>query len=63
VRGARDAQTSIFENFSNHEYGVRLEKLSQVLDRQPAFVGGITVPPDAQSPGICAPILNAFNVG
>ena len=38
MRVTRDAQTSIFENFSNHEFGVRLEKLSQVLDQHPAMV-------------------------
>ena len=32
MRVTRDAQASIFENFSNHEYGLRLQKLSQVLD-------------------------------
>lgn len=35
MRETRNAQASIFEHYSNHEYGVRLRKLSDVLDRQP----------------------------
>lgn len=38
MRVTRDAQVSIFENLANHEYGARLEKLSQVLDEHPAIV-------------------------
>lgn len=35
MRETRNAQVSIFEHYSNHEYGIRLRKLSEVLDRQP----------------------------
>lgn len=38
MRETRYAQTSIFEHYSNHEYGVRLRKLSEVLDRQPEIL-------------------------
>lgn len=38
MRETRHAQTSIFEHYSNHEYGVRLRKLSEVLDRQPEML-------------------------
>jgi len=35
MRETRNAQASIFEHYSNHECGVRLRKLSKVLDRHP----------------------------
>ncbi|UQG62205.1 ISNCY family transposase [Marinobacter sp. M3C] len=38
MRETRNAQASIFEEYSNHEYGVRLRKLSEVLDRQPEIL-------------------------
>ena len=38
MRETRNAQTSIFEHYSNHEYGVRLRKLSEVLDRHPEIL-------------------------
>lgn len=41
MRETRNAQASIFEHYSNHEYcmyGVRLRKLSEVLDRQPEIL-------------------------
>jgi len=38
MREIRNAQVSIFEHYSNHEYGVRLRKLSEVLDRQPEIL-------------------------
>lgn len=38
MRETRNAQVSIFEHYSNHEYGVRLRKLSEVLDRQPEIL-------------------------
>ncbi|WP_300498551.1 ISNCY family transposase [Marinobacter sp.] len=38
MREARNAQASIFEHYSNHEYGVRLRKLSEILDRQPEIL-------------------------
>lgn len=38
MRGTRIAQTSIFENYSSHEYGVQLRKLSDILDQYPEIV-------------------------
>ncbi len=38
MRETRNAQASIFEEYSNHEYGVRLRKLSEILDRQPEIL-------------------------
>uniref|UniRef100_UPI0035C68FD0 transposase n=1 Tax=Marinobacter sp. TaxID=50741 RepID=UPI0035C68FD0 len=38
MRETRNAQVSIFEHYSNHEYGVRLRKLSDVLDSQPEIL-------------------------
>ena len=38
MREARNAQASIFEEYSNHEYGVRLRKLSEILDRHPGIL-------------------------
>jgi IS5 family transposase len=38
MRETRNAQASIFEEYSNHEYGVRLRKLSGVLDRHPGIL-------------------------
>jgi IS5 family transposase len=38
MRETRNAQASIFEHYSNHEYGVRLRKLSEVLDRHPEIM-------------------------
>lgn len=38
MRETRNAQASIFEHYSNHEYGVRLQKLSEVLDRHPEIL-------------------------
>lgn len=38
MRVTRIAQVSIFENFSNHEYGVRLQKLSKILDQNPEIL-------------------------
>jgi len=40
MRETRNAQVSIFENYSNHEYGSRLRKLSEVLDEHPALLDG-----------------------
>jgi len=39
MRETRDAQASIFEYYSDHEYGVRLRKLSQILDQHPEILG------------------------
>ncbi|RCV87417.1 ISNCY family transposase, partial [Vreelandella rituensis] len=38
MRETRHAQASIFEHYSNHEYGIKLQKLSEVLDRQPEIL-------------------------
>lgn len=38
MRETRNAQVSIFEHYSNHEYGIRLRKLSEVLDRHPEIL-------------------------
>lgn len=38
MRETRYAQASIFEHYSNHEYGIKLQKLSEVLDRQPEIL-------------------------
>lgn len=38
MRETRNAQVSIFEHYSNHEYGTRLRKLSEVLDRHPEIL-------------------------
>ncbi|MFN2411317.1 MAG: ISNCY family transposase, partial [Halomonas sp.] len=38
MREARHAQASIFEHYSNHEYGIRLQRLSEVLDKQPEIL-------------------------
>jgi IS5 family transposase len=38
MRETRNAQASIFEHYSDHEYGVRLRKLSEVLDRHPEIL-------------------------
>lgn len=38
MRETRNAQASIFEHYSNHEYGSRLQKLSEVLDRHPEIL-------------------------
>jgi IS5 family transposase len=38
MRETRNAQASIFEEYSNHEYGVRLQKLSEVLDKHPGIL-------------------------
>jgi len=38
MRETRNAQASIFEEYSNHEYGVRLRKLSKILDRHPGIL-------------------------
>ena len=38
MRKIRSAQTSILEQYSNHEYGVRLRKLSEILDRHPEIL-------------------------
>lgn len=38
MRETHNAQVSIFEHCSNHEYGVKLRKLSEVLDRQPEIL-------------------------
>ena len=38
MREARNAQVSIFEYYSNHEYGVRLRRLSEVLDEHPEIL-------------------------
>ena len=38
MRETRNAQSSIFEEYSNHEYGVRLRKLSEILDRHPGIL-------------------------
>ena len=38
MRETRNAQASIFEHYSNHEYGIRLQKLSEVLDRHPGIL-------------------------
>lgn len=38
MRVTRTAQVSIFEKFSEHEYGIQLKRLSEVLDQQPQLV-------------------------
>lgn len=38
MRETRNAQASIFEQYSNHEYGVRLRKLSEALDKHPEIL-------------------------
>ena len=38
MRETRSTQASIFEHYSNHEYGSRLQKLSEVLDRHPEIL-------------------------
>lgn len=38
MRETRYAYASIFEHYSNHEYGTRLRKLSEVLDRHPEIL-------------------------
>lgn len=38
MRETRVAQASIFENYSKHEYGVRLKNLSGLLDRHPEIL-------------------------
>jgi IS5 family transposase len=38
MRQSRVAQTSIFEKYSQHEFGVRLEQLSHILDRYPEIL-------------------------
>lgn len=38
MRETRNAQASIFDHYSNHEYGIRLRKLSEVLDRHPEIL-------------------------
>ena len=38
LREIRNAKAIIFEHYSNHEYDVRLRKLSEVLDRQPEIL-------------------------
>jgi IS5 family transposase len=39
MRETRVAQISIFENYSQHEFGVRLKRLSKILDRYPDILG------------------------
>jgi IS5 family transposase len=38
VRETRVAQISIFENYSKHEFGVRLKTLSHILDKHPEIL-------------------------
>ena len=38
MRETRVAQSSIFENYSEHELGVRLKSLSDLLDRHPEIL-------------------------
>ena len=38
MRETRNAQISIFEDYSNHEYGIRLRRLSEVLDEHPEIL-------------------------
>ena len=38
MRETRVAQASIFENYSEHELGVRLKSLSELLDRHPEIL-------------------------
>lgn len=38
MRETRIAQGSIFENYSNHEYGTRLRRLSDLLDQHPEIL-------------------------
>lgn len=38
MRETRNAQTSIFENYSEHEYGMQLKQLSELLDDYPQLV-------------------------
>ena len=38
MRETRNAQISIFEHYSNHEYGIRLRRLSEVLDEHPEIL-------------------------
>ncbi|MFT5505586.1 MAG: IS5 family transposase [Gammaproteobacteria bacterium] len=38
MRETRVAQVSIFENYSQHELGVRLKSLSDILDRHPEIL-------------------------
>jgi IS5 family transposase len=38
MRQSRVAQISIFEKYSQHEFGIRLEQLSKILDRYPEIL-------------------------
>jgi IS5 family transposase len=38
MRETRVAQASIFENYSEHEFGVRLKHLSEILDQHPEIL-------------------------
>jgi len=38
MREIRVAQISIFENYSKHEFGVRLKTLSHLLDKHPGIL-------------------------
>lgn len=38
MRVTRIAQASIFEKFSDHEYGIKLQKLSRILDQNPEIL-------------------------
>lgn len=42
MRKVRVAQVSIFESYSEHEFGVRLKRLSELLDQQPEVLSLIT---------------------
>jgi len=52
MRETRSAQTSLFEEYSNHEYGVRLRKLSEILDRHPGILDMVTA--DLIGPSVSA---------
>jgi IS5 family transposase len=38
MRETHNAQTSIFEHYSNHGHGIQLQELSKVLDRHPEIL-------------------------
>lgn len=63
MRETRNAQASIFEHYSNHEYGIRLRKLSEVLDRHPEILALVAADLiDASVSAVGRPGLSAESV-
>ncbi len=52
MRETRNAQANIFEEYSNHDYGVRLRKLSKNLDRHPGILDPVAA--DLIDPSVSA---------